>query len=97
MDALYHPVADKWEQIGIYLLLPMTTLKAIAAEHQHDPHMCLLEMLEVWLKTVDPPPTWSAIIRAVEYLGERQLGRELREKYFFGEHVADTNDKDTPW
>ena len=89
MIALYHTMADKWEQIGIYLLLPMTILKAIAAEHQRDPQTCLIRILEVWLQGVNPPPTWSAIIEAVEFLGERQLGRELRKKYLFGEHVAD--------
>ena len=41
----------------------------------------LVEMLDAWLRKVDPPPTWSAIIEAVEFLGEEQLGRELREKY----------------
>ena len=81
MDALYHMVADKWEPIGIYLHLSMATLKVIAAECQHDPHKCLIGMLEVWLKRVDPPPAWSAIIEAVEFLGEEQLARELKEKY----------------
>ena len=81
LEALYHTVADKWEPIGIYLHLPMATLKAIAEERQHDPHKCLLGMLEVWVKRVDPPPTWSALIEAVKFLGEEQLGRELREKY----------------
>ena len=81
MEALYHTVADKWELIGIYLHLPMSTLKTIAEERQHDPHKCLIGMLEVWLKRVDPRPTWSAIIEAVKFLGEEQLARELREKY----------------
>ena len=81
MDALYHIVADKWELIGVYLHLSMATLKAIAAERQHDPHKCLIGMLEVWLKRLDPPPTWSAIIEAVEFLGEEKLARELKEKY----------------
>ena len=84
MDALYHTVADKWEHIGIYLHLPMPTLRAIAAEHQQDPHKCLIGMLEIWLKRVEPPPTWSAIIEAVEFLGEGQLGRELKQKYQHG-------------
>ena len=53
----------------------------IAVEHQQDPHKCLIGMLELWLKRVDPPPTWSAIIEAVEFLGEGQLGRELKQKY----------------
>ena len=86
VDALYHTVANKWEDIGIYLEFPTATLQAIAAEHQLDPHSCLIGMLEVWLKRVDLPPTWSAIIEAVEFLGEEQLGRALRDKYY-GEHV----------
>ena len=81
MEALYNTVANEWKPIGIYLHLPMPTLKAIDAEHQRDPHKCLIGMLEVWLKRVNPPPTWSAIIEAVEFLGEEQLGRKLREKY----------------
>ena len=81
MDALYHTVADKWEPIGIYLHLPMATLKTITAEHQRDPHKCLIGMLDAWLKRVDPPPTWPAIVEAVEFLGEEQLARELRKRY----------------
>ena len=81
MDALYNEVADKWEPIGIYLHLPMTTLRAIGAEHQRDPYKCLMRMLEVWLKKEDPLPTWSAIIDAVKFLGEEQLATALREKH----------------
>ena len=81
MDSLYHTVADKWEHIGIYLHLPMPILKVIAAEHQHDPHKCLIGMLEMWLKRLHPPPTWSTIIDAVKFLGEEQLAKQLKEKY----------------
>ena len=81
VDTLYHTLADEWKHIGIYLHLPMATLNTIATEHQNDPHRCLIEMLEVWLKRVDPPPTWPAIIEAIEFLGEMQLGKILREKY----------------
>ena len=80
-EALYHTVADKWEHIGIYLHLPMAALKTIAAEHQQDSHKCLIGMFGVWLRRVDPPPTWTAIIDAVEFLGKEQLARQLREKY----------------
>ena len=81
MDALYHKVADKWEHIGMYLKLHVATLKAIATEHRCDPHICLMEMLGVWLKRVRPPATWVDIIETVEFLGEEQLGLELREQY----------------
>ena len=81
MVALYHKVADKWRTIGVYLEIPQGKLSGIAEKKQHDPQDCLLEMLETWLERVDPPATWHAIIDAVEFLGEEQLGKELREKY----------------
>ena len=81
MKALYHKVADKWEPIGIHLDLPSATLSTIAAEHQSDPHKCLIKMLNIWLKVANPHPTWSAIIEAVEFIGEKQLSRELQQKY----------------
>ena len=89
LDALYHKVADKWKTIGVYLEIPMGKLSSIAEKHQGDPQICLVEMLETWLKQVDPPATWAAIIEAVEFLGEEQLGKELREMYS-GEHVNNT-------
>ena len=81
MDALYHKVADKWRMIGILLEIPKGKLEAIAKKYHHDSHNCLVEMLETWLERVDPPTTSVAIIEAVEFLGEEQLGKELREKY----------------
>ena len=86
MDALYHKVADKWKIIGSLLEIPMAKLVAIAEKYRGDPHMCLVEVLETWLEQVHPPATWTAIIEAVEFLGEEQLGKELRNKYC-GEHV----------
>ena len=77
--ALYHKVASKWKVIGIQLKI--SDLASIEAKHSSDPQLCLVEMLEVWLKRVDPPPTWTAIIEAVEFLREEQLGEELRQKY----------------
>lgn len=76
MDALNHSVADKWQMIGAYLEVPKGTLEEIAEKHQHDPHKCLLKMLEI-----HPPTSWTTIIKAMEFLGEEQLGRELTEKY----------------
>ena len=81
MSALYHKVSDKWKMIGVLLEIPKGKLAGIGEKCQGDPHKCLLEMLETWLERVDPPATWAAIIEAVEFLGEEQLGRELGEKY----------------
>ena len=81
MDALYHKVADKWKMIGLYLEIPKGKLAGIAEKNRDNPHSCLVEMLETWLEQVDPPATWAAIVDAVEFLGEEQLGKELRDKY----------------
>ena len=81
MEALYKTVADKWKSIGIYLHFPMATLKTIAQEHQHEPGDCLMGMLDAWLKKVNPPPSWSAIIETMKFLGEEKLARTLKEKY----------------
>ena len=81
MAILYHKVADKWKMIGVQLDIPMGKLAGIAEKFQRDPQICLVEMLETWLERVDPPATWAAIIDAVEFLGEGQLGKELRQKY----------------
>ena len=81
IDALYHKVADKWEVIGVLLEIPKGKLSHIADKHQRDPCSCLVEMLETWLERLHPPPTWAVIIEAVEFLGEEQLGKDLRDKY----------------
>ena len=81
-DALYHKVADKWKVIGVLLEIPKGTLSGIAGKCRDDPQNCLVEMLGMWLERVYPPPTWTAIIEAVEFLGEKQLGKELRDKHW---------------
>ena len=82
MEALYHKVADKWKVIGVFLEISNGTLSSIANKYQRDPQSCLVEMLGMWLEQVQPPPTWAAIIKAVEFIGEKQLGKELRDKYW---------------
>ena len=81
MKALYHKVPNKWKEIGILLEVPNGTLSGIAEKCRDDPQSCLLKMLEMWLEQAYSPPTWAAIIEAVEFLGEKPLGKELRDKH----------------
>lgn len=37
--------------------------------------------LQVWLKQTHPPPSWTSIIDALEFLKEEHLAKELREQY----------------
>ena len=81
MDALDHKVADKWKMIGVLIEIPKEKLAATAERCQHDPHKCLLEMLDTWLERIHPSASWGTIVEALEFLGEEQLGRELRDRY----------------
>ena len=75
-------MADKWMTLGICLGIPKGMLDTIAENCHHNAQKCLLEMLSTWLKQqVDPPPSWVNIVNAVESLGDKQLGKELRKKY----------------
>ena len=56
-------------------------LKAIKSNDTKDSTSCLREMLRIWLSRVDPPPSWSAIAEAVEFLGDENLATHLRSKY----------------
>ena len=52
--------------IGLELDLSMADLTAIEAAHRSDIGRCFAEMLTLWLKQVDPIPTWSAMITALQ-------------------------------
>ena len=43
----------------------------------------LLEMLTVWLKCTNPPPTWNILTEALDSppVGEMLLAQQLRDKY----------------
>ena len=76
------PVSDKWFSLGVQLAIPIGTLKRIEIEHKEVGRF-LLEMLTVWLKQTNPPPTWNILAEALESpsIGERLLAQQLRDKY----------------
>ena len=51
-------------------------LDAIKAAHS-DHGDCLVEMIKLWLKSTDPPPTWEALGEALESqpIGEAVLAQ----------------------
>ena len=82
MHALLNKVANKWKFIGMYLGIPMGTLNTLEVKCRNDPNQCLMEMLgSIWLQRVNPPPTWDAIIQAIEFLGDEQLASDMRSHY----------------
>ena len=80
LNELLSKVSADWEDIGLTLELEQGQLSAIKSDH-HESNKCFREMLKLWLKQVDPPPTWSAIIEAIRILQYKPLAEELRKKY----------------
>ena len=91
-----HPVSDKWFSLGVQLQVPVETLKCIEAEH-YQMSRRLLEMLTVWLKCTNPPPTWTILTEALESapVGERLLAQQLRDKYCPPTERGETHDYPT--
>ena len=77
---LHTKVADQWEDIGIQLGIEDGLLRQVKADNETSGR-CLREMLRIWLTRVDPPPSWPAIIDALNVLGEDSLAQHLKETY----------------
>lgn len=73
--------ASQWENIGIYLGMDSSNLDIIKATEKSNSLNCLREMLKVWIRRIDPPPSWSAIAEAIELVGDESLANQLRTKY----------------
>ena len=56
----------KWMDIGLELDLRVADLTAIDEAHHGDVGRCFNEMLSLWLRKVDPPLTWSAMVAALQ-------------------------------
>ena len=68
-------VRRKWYKIGIELEIDTDQLDTIKSVTD-DPDDCLIEMLKVWLKSLDPVPTWVALSEALISEDEYELARE---------------------
>ena len=76
-------VRDKWYYIGLQLKIPFQTLNVIRTEHRDNTSDCLTEMLQKWLTSVSPPPTWDGLMQALSSapVGQKRLAEEIREQY----------------
>ncbi len=73
----------KWYDIGIELEIPTGTLKSIKSMYD-SPADCLVEILDIWLKQVEPKPSWRLLITALEQptIGEERLADKLKQKCY---------------
>ena len=74
-------LASDWEDLGIELEVDDGALKTIKADHPQNCTDCLRETLRLWLKTIDPPPSWDIIVKAVKDIKHEDLACRLKSKY----------------
>ena len=75
-------ISHKWYDVGVQLNLESGVLKRIQRQYSN-PADCLREMLEEWLKRVNPYPSWRALVQALttHAVSERRLAEEINNKF----------------
>jgi hypothetical protein len=73
-------VAHEWEDLGIMLDIEPGALEAIKTT-ENKARSCLREMLKIWQKRINPPPSWSAVVTALEYMKYHGLASDIKLKY----------------
>ena len=84
-------IMERWENIGLQLDIADEKLVAIRRKHtisttddglHHDYNQAFRDMIRVWVKQVNPPPTWLNFVKAFECLNvHHKFTEELRSKY----------------
>ena len=62
------PEAKNWQIIGTLLEIPEEILDQIEADHPSNCQLCVRQLIKVWLKQVDSPPSWKNLAEAVHEL-----------------------------
>ena len=65
---LVFPLASKWKNLGSLLDIDKGTLDTIEHDYYKKADDCLREMLNIWLKKINPHPSWQMLADAVQPL-----------------------------
>ena len=69
-----------WEDIGVELQIDDGVLAQIQRDKNGNSIDCLREMIRKWLVQVSPTPSWSAIVEAVETIGDEELAKSIKTR-----------------
>ena len=73
----------KWEHLGIWLSIPESKRDEIRCLHPDSDEQCLRSLITHWL-SIDPCPSWRALIRILESIilsslrGEKEKFEKIR-------------------
>ena len=74
------PLRDDWQTIGALLEMEEEKLSAIQHKQKDVSKNCLRVMLDAWLKSTAPPPSWQALADAVESI-DSDTADKMRRDY----------------
>lgn len=67
-DAIVELKGVNWFSLGIQLDIEKCELDKMKSKHPHDENLCMIEVLDYWLKNTSDP-TWHNLADAVEKVG----------------------------
>ena len=81
LKELNKKVAAKWHNLGIMLEIDDGELSKVKSDNAGNCDDCLREMLKIWLKKIDPKPSWSSMAEVLKDLGEESFAEHIRKTY----------------
>ena len=72
----------------------MTDLEPIEMTKKGVVDDCFIEMLTLWLRRADPPPTWSALVAALKrrMVGFQDLAKQVESKFLHPSRLSNVPD-----
>ena len=73
----------KWFELGLQLDIKHAELKTLGKDNIGDTNACYTEMLAIWLKSINPRPSWDDLLTALENDSVQcgNLAEAIRKKY----------------
>ena len=92
----------KWFELGLQLGVEESNLKVIEQDHAKEGvEVCLRKMISLWLKTINPRPSWEGLVAALEtpsvrcFMLAQKIRRDLQDE---ADHDSPTASSDgTGW
>jgi len=77
-----YAVRNEWYNLGLELGQRASTLDSIDTRYSSDPSKCFCQVLKEWLKGIDPPPTWQAMVNALKSptVAQHHVAEEIQTK-----------------
>ena len=74
-----HPLRSKWMVLGTFLCVDHSSLEAVKVDSDNCDES-IVKLIELWLRQISPPPTWQALVDAVQSLDQSKAEEIRREQ-----------------